>query len=187
MDQTTEVNVHIQSSVFDETQLLKEVARGDPDALEALYQNHRKGIMATAYAAVRDDRLAEDVLQETMLYIWRHAAEYRYDHNPKAWIYTIARHKAVDLLRRNKNWTSVETFENTAVPQPLTTTPDPDSEITLRIGISKLGALEAQVFVLKAIAGFDHSEISKILGLSYRSTHYRYRCAIRDLKRLLSE
>ena len=187
MDQTTEVNVHIQSSVFDETQLLKEVARGDPDALEALYQNHRKGIMATAYAAVRDDRLAEDVLQETMLYIWRHAAEYRYDHNPKAWIYTIARHKAVDLLRRNKNWTSVETFKNTAVPQPLTTTPDPDSEITLRIGISKLGALEAQVFVLKAIAGFDHSEIGKILGLSYRSTHYRYRSAIRDPKRLLSE
>ena len=187
MDQTTEVNVHIQSSVFDETQLLKEVARGDPDALEALYQNHRKGIMATAYAAVRDDRLAEDVLQETMLYIWRHAAEYLYDHNPKAWIYTIARHKAVDLLRRNKNWTSVETFENTAVPHPLTTPPDPDSEITLRIGISKLGALEAQVFVLKAIAGFDHSEIGKILGLSYRSTHYRYRSAIRDLKRLLSE
>jgi RNA polymerase sigma-70 factor (ECF subfamily) len=167
--------------------LLKEVARGDPDALEALYQNHRKGIMATAFAAVRDDRLAEDILQETMLYIWRHAADYRYDHNPKAWIYTIARHKAVDLLRRNKNWTSVETFENTVVPQPLTTTLDPDSEITLRIGISKLGTLEAQVFVLKAIAGFDHSEISKILGLSYRSTHYRYRCAIRDLKRLLSE
>ncbi len=172
---------------MDETRLLKNIAHGDPGALESLYQNHRRGIMAAAFAIVRDNNLAEDILQETMLYIWRHATDYRYDHNPKAWIYTIARHKAVDLLRRNKNWISIESFENANALAPLMTTPDPDREISLRIGLSRLGVLEAQVFVLKAIAGLSHSEISKILGLSYRSTHYRYRCAVRDLKILLAE
>ncbi len=187
MDEATRVEIHGTADRQDESRLLREIARGEPGALEALFRMHRKGILAAAFAAVRNDRLAKDILQETMLYIWRHAADYRYDRNPKAWIYTIVRHQSVDLIRRNRGWVSIETFEETLLPKALTTEPEPDLEMSLREGIGRLDPLEAQVFVLKAVAGLGHAEIASALGLSYRSTHYRYRCAIRELKRLLAE
>ncbi|TGD95909.1 sigma-70 family RNA polymerase sigma factor [Methylobacterium nonmethylotrophicum] len=81
--------------------LIAQVARRDEAALRVLYERTAPKLFALTLRIVRDRAMAEDVLQDAYLRIWQSAAGYAPEAGqPMAWLVAIARHRAIDLMRR---------------------------------------------------------------------------------------
>lgn len=86
-----------------ETQdLLKKISRGDERAFRIVFDAYQKKIYSSAYQMLRDDILAEEVLQETMLKLWMMGESLLKIENLQAYLFKISRNKAFDLLRKKE-------------------------------------------------------------------------------------
>ncbi|MFM1981281.1 MAG: hypothetical protein RLZ68_2546, partial [Pseudomonadota bacterium] len=81
--------------------LIDRIARQDEAAFKALYDQCATKLYGLALRVVTHRELAEDVLQEAFMTIWRNAADYRASLSPPmAWLGLIVRSRGLDLLRR---------------------------------------------------------------------------------------
>ena len=79
------------------------VARGDEDALAELYDRIGRIAYGLALRVLRDERLAEDAVQEAFLQVWRSAATFRAERaKASTWVLTLVHRRAVDLVRREE-------------------------------------------------------------------------------------
>lgn len=137
MDSVAQVNHVPMDGSPDLSGVIKAIADRDHISLEFLYETCRRGIFSLAYSITRDTHLSEDVLQETMLYIWDHASNYKYDRNPKGWVFLIARHISVDLVRKTRGWVSIDEYATGPVPETLITDAGIEADVTIRMGIDR--------------------------------------------------
>jgi RNA polymerase sigma-70 factor (ECF subfamily) len=85
----------------DEALLLRIVQR-DADAFEQLYDRHATAVYSLLLRIVRETATAEELLQETFWQLWQKADQYEGSGAVAAWLYRIARNKALDQLRRQQ-------------------------------------------------------------------------------------
>lgn len=83
-----------------EADILAAVAMGDQSAFERVYHLYEKRVYQYVYTLVNDQTLAEDIVGETMMAVWRGAGSYSGTSRVSTWIFGIARHKALDALRQ---------------------------------------------------------------------------------------
>lgn len=83
-------------------ELLHAVAQRDVQALELLYDRHATTVYNLVYRIVKDGIVAEGIMQETFLQVWQKAHEFAGTGVGAAWMFRIARNKALDQLRRNR-------------------------------------------------------------------------------------
>jgi RNA polymerase sigma-70 factor (ECF subfamily) len=83
-------------------QLLARIARGDQDAVTALYRRLERPLFAFLVKTLQDREAAADVLNETMLDVWRQAGRFEGKSSVATWIYSIAHHKAISCLRKRR-------------------------------------------------------------------------------------
>jgi RNA polymerase sigma-70 factor (ECF subfamily) len=167
--------------------LIHAVARHERTALESLYRTCRQSVYAVALGVTRDRQLAEDVLQDTMLYLWEHADAYRRDGHPKAWICTISRHLAIDRMRKNNRSVLLESWDQIPDASGRRSAPEMEDDMALGQAIGRLPLEEAQVILLSAFGGLSHGEIAELMQLPYHKVRYRYRRAIAKLRALLAD
>src|SRR6201995_5384553 len=75
---------------------------GDPRAFEALYDRHGGAAFSLAYRMVGNRTVAEDVVQEAFLSIWRSRLRYETERGSvRSWVLGIVHHRTIDALRRN--------------------------------------------------------------------------------------
>lgn len=185
MADITSTSVPIDNSIeLDE--LILAIANQDQKALHVLYCQYRRSIFAVAYAVTHDRQLSEDVLQDTIIRVWENASNYRQGSSAKAWIHAIARNQSLDIIRQRNHSFSLEDLEDQPIPEQLITRIEPDDRMMLEAGLSSLDHDQSIIFVLKAIVGLSHLEISKMLDIPYRLVRYRYHRAISRLKEFLS-
>lgn len=94
--------------------LLSRIAGGDEQALRELYEQFEGRIYRYALSRLNDSFAAADVLNEVMLEVWRHAVTYAGKSKVSTWLLGIARHKAIDYLRREKRHAADEYDVETA-------------------------------------------------------------------------
>src|ERR671936_2866176 len=88
--------------------LLAAVAKGDQAAFERLYTATRAKLYGVVLRILRRADLADEVMQDTYLKIWRSAADFDARMaSPMTWMVAIARNRAIDLVRK-KAETSIE-------------------------------------------------------------------------------
>lgn len=80
--------------------LLAAVAMGQQSAFERLYRLYEKRVYQYVYTLVYDATLTEEVVGDTMLAVWRGAGTFTATSRVSTWIFGIARHKALDAIRR---------------------------------------------------------------------------------------
>src|SRR3954454_17638588 len=84
--------------------LLRRIAAGDAGAVDDLYERFRRPAFALARRILADDTLAEDVLQDVFLSVWRDpAACDRSRDTCAAWLLTLVHDMAVDAVRREES------------------------------------------------------------------------------------
>lgn len=86
----------------DEQSLLTRVVKGDQYAFRILYEEYADLIFRFALSIVRQPHLAEDVLQETMIVIWKRAKTFKGNSKLSTWILGIARNLAFSALRKER-------------------------------------------------------------------------------------
>jgi len=83
-----------------DSDLLAAMAGSDASAFERLYQLYEKRVYQYVRTLINDPTLAEEVVVDTMMAVWRGAGSFSHSSRASTWIFGIARHKALDALRR---------------------------------------------------------------------------------------
>ena len=88
------------AATYDYDAALRACARGEQQALQALYQQESRYLLGVALRIVRQKALAEDVLHDAFLNIWRRAGSFDATRGSgKGWIYVVVRHQALNVAR----------------------------------------------------------------------------------------
>jgi len=82
--------------------LLSRIATGDQEAIEELYSRHSRVLLGQIQFMVDQPALAEEVLQDTMLAVWKGARTFRGGSRVRTWLLGIARRQARDRMRRRR-------------------------------------------------------------------------------------
>lgn len=145
--------------------LLERVAAADRAALAELFRLDAGRLIAVARRIVRRTDLAEDVVQETFVTIWRKAALFdRSRGSARGWMTAMVRNRALNLVRDGQRMQFVE-------PEELATLGDAEGEADrafealptasdLRRCLEQLEPIRRRSIVLAYVAGFTHGEIA---------------------------
>jgi RNA polymerase sigma-70 factor (ECF subfamily) len=145
--------------------LLERVAAADRAALAELFRLEAGRLIAVARRIVRRADLAEEVVQETFVTIWRKAAQFdRSRGSARGWVTTMVRNRALNLVRDGQRMQLVE-------PDALAMLGDADGEADrafealpaasdLRRCLEQLEPIRRRSIVLAYVAGFTHGEIA---------------------------
>src|SRR5437899_10461435 len=158
------------SSATDEA-LMGAITDRNENALEALYQRHGETLRSIIESVIHEQAEAEDVLQETLLQVWKQARNYAPRvGKPLGWLTTITRRRAIDRLRRRQAYIRVkDRYEEQLNERPAgaSTTFHGDAEMAradlrryLREQMSALPELQRQALELSFFRGMSHREIA---------------------------
>ena len=174
-----------------DAELLSGVAARDRAAFVALFERFAGRIKAFAMRAGATAPDADEIAQDVMVSVWRHAASYDPTRaSPSTWIYAIARNRRIDAFRRAGR-TAV------AADDPLLQLdPEPDGfrlldlaerEARLRAAIAGLAPEQRQVLVAAFYEGLSHVQIATRQGLPLGTVKSRIRLAFRHLHAILGD
>ena len=174
--------------------LIALVARGDDTALAELYDRVGRVAYGIAFRILRDERLAEDAVQEGFLAVWRSAATFRAERaKASTWVVTLVHRRAVDIVRREER-RRAEPLE----PVGGEDTPDPagSAEDEAWLGferermLSALAALpdaQRESLELAYYGGYSQSELAEMLGVPIGTIKSRMFAGLARLRALLDE
>jgi RNA polymerase sigma factor (sigma-70 family) len=168
--------------------LLARVARGDDDALGSLYDRFGRVAYGLALRIVRDERLAEDAVQEAFLAVWRQAASFRPERaNARAWVLTFVHRRAVDLVRREER-RRTEPLEPEA--EPATGSTAEAAELRRRReavqhALAQLPEEQRRPIELAYYGGLSQSELAERLGEPLGTIKSRMFTGLKRLRELL--
>src|SRR5213078_3323812 len=80
--------------------LIRRIAGGDQLAMQTLFARHRVALYRWLLRLVRDEALAEDLLSDVFLDVWRQAAKFEARSSVSTWLLAIARYKTLSARRR---------------------------------------------------------------------------------------
>ena len=170
--------------------LLALLARRDEVALGELYDRFGRSAYGLALRVLRDDKLAEDAVQEAFLSAWRIAGSYRPERGKAStWVLTLVHRRAVDLVRREER-RRAEPLEGVAHASGDAT----DEEAFLRFQRERVQAAlrqlpdpQREALELAYYGGFTQSELAERLGQPIGTIKSRMFGGLNRLRELLGE
>lgn len=179
----------------EDADLLRAHRDGDREAFARLYDRHdRSSFQFVRRLLGSSGADAEDLHQETWLAVSRHAASF----DPRkasfgAWLYTIARRKVWDHLRKQATVRLVSGQEDLLLavpdlgPTPLQEAESRETALALINAVEALPLAQRETFILFAESGLSLEEIAEITEVSAETSKSRLRYARATLRRVLSQ
>jgi len=169
------------------------VARGDEPALGELYDRIGRVAYGLAYRVLRDERLAEDAVQEAFLALWRTAAVFRAERaKASTWILTLVHRRAVDLVRREERRRTEPLGDEVA---PGAAHGEATEEAAwlrfdrerVQAALRQLPDVQREAIELAYYGGFSQSELAERLGVPLGTIKSRMFAGLARLRELLDE
>lgn len=187
-----------QPSGNDDLELLRAVATGDEDALGRLYDRHARLVFTTARRMVIDRQVAEEVVQDVYVKVWRHAGRF----DPRKgefvnWLLTVTQRTALDRLRRRRlplaadeefDWAgeALGAIED-AAPGPLDQALRSADAATIQQAMKHLSEAHRQTVVLAYFHGLTREEIGERMRVPVGTVKSRLKYALDRLRSVLVE
>ena len=175
--------------------LLKAIAEGTVWAMEQLYQRYSRVLYSLAYHMVANQQVAEDLMQDSFLTVWRRATSYSPQSGAaRCWLVSIVHHRTIDYLRsaRRRSGTmkevpldEIELDERVAFPDVWDSVWRSIQSAQVRAAMSKLPSEQRLVIELAYFQGWTHTEIAGGLQLPLGTVKARMRLGLIHLKRIL--
>ena len=168
---------------------------GDEEACATFYDRFAPGLFSMIYAILRDQNESEDVLQESLVQMWKRSSTY--DSNRSSlftWAVMISRHKAIDRLRqrqRQARLVDAVTRESTigfSTPPPNradATLARNDEGERVRAALAQIDEAQREAIDLGFFGGFTQTQISERLGAPLGTVKARIRRGLLALRELL--
>jgi RNA polymerase sigma-70 factor, ECF subfamily len=162
-----------------------------PRSIEALYDQYGGLAFALAYRILGERGIAEDVVQEAFLTIWRQQATYDAERgSARTWIMTIVHHRAIDQLRGARTKSRADTAIKDAMP--LAAKEDTWAAVAqqlerewVRGALATLPAEQRQVVEMAYYGGLTHAEIAERVGIPLGTVKGRLRLALEKLRDIM--
>lgn len=173
------------------------VTARDSAAFEHLYDRYSPVVLGVIVRIVQDRAEGEEILQESFWRVWTQAATFDAGKGPfRAWLFSIARRQALDLLRRRsvrpqaaRDESEERRFEQAAAPGE--SVPEAvEQAITadqLRGALGRLSNEQYQVLELSYFKGLTRQEIAQSTGLPLGTVHTRARLGLQNLRTILND
>ncbi len=168
--------------------LLLAAAQGDQEAIGRLYDRHQGTMYGLAIRITNDAGLAQDVVQEAMLGVWRNAS--RFDASRakgRTWILALVHHRAIDAVRRRR--ASVALPEPDVPPPAALVVPDLWDDVVgrldalaIRQALGRVPAAQREVLELAFFAGRTQQEIASQVGIPLGTVKSRVRLGLLALR-----
>jgi RNA polymerase sigma-70 factor (ECF subfamily) len=170
------------ASITTDEELVRSAARGNPDALETLFDRYHRDLYRFFRRAVDPADAAEDLVQEVFLRVWKYARAFRPDGSFRGWLYRIARNAAADHLRESSRLApSGPAVAPEDIPAPLASVGD------LSAVLAHLSAADREVLVLARFHGLSGVELAAALECSSGTARVRLHRALARLRALYLE
>ncbi len=177
--------------------LIEGVAKKDRRAFEQLYQLTSRKMFAVALRIVREPGLAQDVLQDAYIRLWRYAHTFNGKLSaPETWLHQVVRNRALDLIsQQSNNVTSIpieEFAESEEVEDYSEATEDASHEGrelrgVMQACLQKLEGKYRQVLTLAYNHGMSHAEIADHLCVPLGTVKTWARRGLMELKVVYDE
>ena len=164
--------------------LIDQCRQGDQKAQFEIYRLYYKSMYNVSLRIVNDESEAEDIMQEAFLKAFRKINTYRGEVGFGAWLKRIVVNRSLDYLKRKKVHFEDLTSLSTLIPDDSESYNEVNVE-NIKEAIRKLPDNYRIVLSLYLIEGFDHDEISQILGISNPASRTQYSRAKSKLRELL--
>lgn len=174
---------------YNEADLIKLLYENDKKAFEYLYDNYSPALLGITLKIVKDPEVANDVLQESFLKIWKNFQTYDSAKSSVfTWMLNVTRNHAIDTLRKKKYKYETEMPEDyLALTNGMSQQANTD---TLGIKQTLLTALDpSHQEIIDAIYfnGLTQEETSKELNIPLGTVKTRTRTALRELRKMFKE
>ena len=155
---------------------LQVLSQGDMNGLSVIYDLYGRLIVSVAYTVVGNFADAEDVLQDVMVLLARYAPLYKAGNSPRAYVASIARNQAINLLHKRKN--NLSTDEIGDIPARGTEL----AMVEMQDLLSRLTEEERQIIMLHIYVGLSHRQIAQMMELTPSAAEKKYQRALKKLK-----
>ena len=168
------------------------VARGDEGALAELYDRVSRVAYGLALRVLRDERHAEDAVQEAFLQVWRNAASFRAERaKASTWILTLVHRRAVDLVRREERRAVEPLSEETELAQAQEGTEEAAwlrfERERVQSALKQLPDTQREALELAYYGGFSQSELAERLGVPLGTIKSRMFAGLARLREILDD
>jgi RNA polymerase sigma-70 factor, ECF subfamily len=174
----------------DGAELLRRLASGDEAAMAEFYRLHGRVVLAQILLVVRERAVAEEILQDTMLAVWRGAGSFRAESSVRSWVISIARRQARDRLRRHRPRLvddAVLAGQPSADPGPEVLALERAAVAEVADGIRSLTLAHREVLGLAFGAGLSLPEVAQVLEVPLGTVKSRLAAARTALGKVLNE
>lgn len=177
--------------------LLEEFKTGSHEAFEALYERHKRPLLAFIMRSTMNREAAEDLLQEVFIKVINNARSYKPRAKFTTWLYTIARNACIDRARSASVKVKNVSLSNPAYnaegsPSLDQTIPDhsPSQEeemdtreraAVVESALENLPEEQREVFVLKEFSGLTFEQIARATSANLSTVKSRMRYAIKSI------
>jgi RNA polymerase sigma factor (sigma-70 family) len=175
-------------------QLVELVARKDAGALEALYERFGRAAYSLARRILTEETLAQDVVQEVFLSLWREAGRFDAGRGTVAtYLLSMTHHRAVDVVRREENlrrWrTSDEGLELEADPKARVEDEAETSErrAEVRAALKDLPDAQREALLLAYFGGYTQREVAALVRVPLGTVKTRMAAGMRKMKAALQD
>ena len=167
---------------------------GDQAAFEVIFDRHSTVAFSLAYRMCGRRPMAEDIVQEAFLSLWRSGARYdRGRGSVRSWVLGVVHNRTIDAFRRE----TVRAGRDVADDGALERMPAPDRTDTevqrrdeaqhVRSALHELPDDQRQVIELAYFGGFSHSQIAEMLKLPAGTVKGRMRLGLAKLRLTLGD
>ena len=170
--------------------LLSRCALRDQNALNELYGLIASQLFGLLLRMLKRRALAEEALQDVIVRIWQHADQYvAYKGRAMAWMTSIARYRAIDMMRSQRQHTSLD-------DAPLDSLADENSDFTdattsqrlrsaLGVCMGRLSQEQQRCIALAYVEGYSQDQIASMIGSPLGTVKSWMRRGLASLKRCL--
>ncbi|HSL29360.1 MAG TPA: sigma-70 family RNA polymerase sigma factor [Anaerolineales bacterium] len=183
-------------AIYDDEKLISLIAQSQEAALAQLYDRYNRLVFSLALAIVNDRATAEEITLDVFMRVWQKAGTYRAEQaKVSTWLTHIARHHAIDILRRRSvrvdqyavHWEEVTFEAPSGEGDPQEVAEDSMRRQRIHAALAQLPADQRQALLLAYFSGLTHSQIAETLRQPLGTIKTRLRLAVQKLRAYLSE
>jgi RNA polymerase sigma factor (sigma-70 family) len=175
-------------------QLVELVARKDAGALEALYERYGRPAYTLARRILTEEMLAQDVVQEVFLSLWREAGRFDAGRGTVAtYLLSMTHHRSVDVVRREESLHRWRTSD-----EGLELEPDPKARVEdqaeaserraeVRAALKDLPDVQREALLLAYFGGYTQREVAALAGVPLGTVKTRMAAGMRKMKAALRD
>jgi RNA polymerase sigma factor (sigma-70 family) len=179
-------------------QLMQRFSRGEVPAFDLLYERHELKVWRYIKRSIQNHASAEELMQDVWFSVAREASRYRPTARFTTWLFTIARNRVVDAIRKSRTHESIDEEGDSSKTTAALLTGDANLEPQERMqrqqnasallaAVECLPADQRDAFLLHVEGELTLEEIAAATGTSFETAKSRLRYARSKLRQLLQE